>query len=160
MTFHLKRIVAVLSLSGMSMSALFAITTESDAKAMQMQLASLQREVNTLKLQLQGGQQGEAQQGKQKIRKKAKGQSGSAKIDTSSSSQSAGQPMRGRDLVKMIREEKEYLPFDLDVPGQAFVSTGPYVGVPIQYSGSNLVVNTPSVNTDVQLLNMMRFRAV
>jgi hypothetical protein len=149
MKVQLKPYVAVLLVAGFVAAPAIAATTGENnssnqvnkkpahSKSLEVAVASLEKEVASLKSELRAN----------KSRKQA--------VD--SASDPAPKPkMTARDIVNLINEQRTYLPFDIDVPGQAFVSTGPYVGVNIQFAGNNLIVNSPSVNTDVQLLNIRK----
>jgi outer membrane murein-binding lipoprotein Lpp len=65
-----------------------------------------------------------------------------------------GHSLSNTDLL--IQSYLQNLPLDWDNPGQSFVSIGPYVNVPIQFSGNQLIVNDPKINTDVALLKLRK----
>ncbi len=54
---------------------------------------------------------------------------------------------------KPVAKAASSFPMDFDVPGKSLVSTGPYLGIPLQFSGSNLIINSPSINLDLSLLS-------
>ncbi|TAK77200.1 MAG: LbtU family siderophore porin [Gammaproteobacteria bacterium] len=149
MSIQLKPFAVALCLAGFAAAPVFAATTDTnpDNAQIQAELAKLQKEVKSLKAQVKTSQQ---------VAKKSSKKSSTSTAGSSTGTSDMQDTLSPEQVKSLISQEREYLPFDLDVPGQAFVSTGPYVGVPIQYAGSELVVNSPSVNTDVQLLSIRK----
>ncbi len=150
MNTRLKPLVAALALVSLMALPVHAAVSNADvqdltaqAKELKKSLASLQSQVNELEHHVE------------RAKKASKKQSSSQKSDHADTHVSTN-GLTGKQLLKLIREEREFLPFDLDVPGQAFVSTGPYVGVPFQFAGNDLIINSPSVDIDVQLLNIRK----
>lgn len=174
MKIHFKPFAAALLLAGIAAAPVLAATSaqnvdasqDKTARALQLQLAQLQNQVNSLQQQINNGSKNQShsapkKQSTGKIYHHGHGganvaTSGSPSVTLPNDGDSENTRLTSKQLVQMMHEEREYLPFDLDVPGQAFVSTGPYVGVPIQYAGSDLVINSPSVNTDLQLLSIRK----
>lgn len=147
MKVQLKPMLATLAVSGLVSMPVIANTDTDNMARINAQIASLQKEAQSLNNKL--GK-------KQKASHKKVAHKKHHESTTTTTTKTTATTARDREFAEFIRRERQYLPFDLDVPGQAFVSTGPYVGVPIQYSGSNLIVNSPSVNTDVQLLGIRK----
>lgn len=67
--------------------------------------------------------------------------------------------LRQRPMAMPVGSEKaglgtNWFPIDFGVPGRSFVSTGPYIGVPVEYTGGHLIINSPTVNQDYALLKL------
>lgn len=146
-----------LCILGMISVPVFAADNNQNVNQLAKQLAQLQKQVNALQAQLR-------HQNRQAVASPAStGQAsrrhGVAQNSTASSSYDATHnnndaPISG--ISTLPTSGTTYIPVDVDVPGQSFVSSGPYIGVPLQFSGSNLIVNTPSVNQDVALLKVRK----
>lgn len=169
---QLKPLAISLCLFGFISSSAFADvdqTAESkDAQQMEaissrtqdveVQLAALQKEVKQLKHQLKAAHSQLSQHLKKQVLKKSPMslESEIIKHRTDSVDDNSGPDSYAMDPEKAAANRTQFLPVDFDVPGQSFVSTGPYIGVPLMYSGGDLIINSPSINEDVALLNVRK----
>jgi hypothetical protein len=145
---RLRPIVVGLGLLGLVSTPTFAAMTTQQAQAMQQQINSLQRQLDAAKVE--GTTQTTARHSTIKHRASKSGKRDAVQnpaVPSDSSSHITGPN-------NLPTSGAKYLPIDVDVPGQSFVSTGPYLGVPLSFSGSNLIINTPNINEDVSLLKM------
>lgn len=168
MNIKLRPVMATVMFAGLVAHPVFAATSDAQIEKLTAIVNNLQSEVSTLKNELRIKNSRDTWNKiatpKHGSRSRHDHNSISVTADTLPASSSTSSQvntdtthqLKRSELASLVREEREFLPFDLDVPGQAFVSTGPYVGVPIQFSGSNLLINSPSVNTDAQLLQIRK----
>ncbi len=157
---RLKPLVGSLFLLGVISMPAFATT--GDNQNLAKQVAELRAEVHDLQTQIALGHR----TSKTKHRKTSKTATNASAssieepaMTTKAAEETAKQPehdVNVPELGEMPTNGLMYLPVDVDVPGQSFVSSGPYIGVPLQYSGGNLIVNAPSVNNDVALLKIRK----
>lgn len=149
---QIKPLAVSLCLLGIISTPALAMT-DSQAKKLEQQVSQLQQQVNAL----------EAQNGSVATHHKKKkmtstqihktpGYVASDKQDITASDTTTGPGA----VSNLPTTGTTYLPVDVDVPGQSFVSSGPYIGIPLQFSGSNLIINSPSVNQDVALLKVRK----
>lgn len=128
---------------------------------LQQQLSSLQHEVNALKSEKKATHSRSLSNSSSSTTPEVKRNATGATIETrAEASEKKEDKVDGATPISgpsnLPDSGIQYFPYDVDVPGQSFVSTGPYIGVPLQYSGSNLIINNPSINQDVALLGLRK----
>lgn len=153
MKSYLQPFFAVLCLAGVMSSPAGATVNSSEVQSLQAQTRELKKTIAGLQYQVAKLER--KVEGAELTAQDSYGDQTTADAKKKKKSSTKG-VLTAQQLRQLIQEEHEYLPFDLDVPGQAFVSTGPYVGVPFQFAGNDLVINSPSVDTDVQLLSIRK----
>jgi len=150
---QLKPLVTVMCLLGCATLPMMASAAVSNA-AMQAQLNTLQQEVATLQQELHAKPHRIAAHRVKRLHAYAAAPQSPASHAQAAATQPSSHT--GDAMTSILNLNHADWPVDLDAPGESAVSTGPYVGTPVQYSGFNLVVNSPSVNTDVQLLDIRK----
>lgn len=159
MKHRLKPLAISLCLLGAIATPTFATAMSDDQnQALVQKVDQLQQEILELKKQLKPHHKA----GRKHARQVKHAKSVTTYASVAGEKQLVGVPITTRssddDIVRLSKGKvnNEYFPVDFDVPGQSLVSTGPYLGTNLQYSGSNLIINNPSVNTDVALLNVRK----
>lgn len=140
---QLKPLMVSLCMLGMTTVPAFAAATadSQQVEKLSQQVTQLQQEVATLKSQMVAKK---PQPRAKQFNKKHTG------VKTGSSATTLSGPST------LPIAGGKYLPADVDIPGQSFVTSGPYTGIPLEYAGTDLIINSPSVNEDVTLLKLRK----
>ncbi|OGT47859.1 MAG: hypothetical protein A3E83_03310 [Gammaproteobacteria bacterium RIFCSPHIGHO2_12_FULL_41_20] len=170
MSYSLKPLALSLAILGLVSTSVFAANESepnqqmekinAQTQLLEKQLAKLQAEVVALKTQVKLEKIAVTAKKHQVVAKKtpktslSTGSGTEVPLSQEKVTPEASAPADTSVSQELILDPDVYMPFDIYVPGQSFVSTGPYIGVPIQYAGTNLVINNPSINQDVVLLKL------